>query len=207
MASSVFFCYFVLCLVYVPPREELSRNAGSFPEQRLVLEPTKICDFNCSWVSNTKLETFLDSMSGPRDFLNRTENKQTNKSLSTLFIMPMPRLRFCHRSFAMYYSGKKCEWNNNISLTIPEILVRIRLLNEETKKYCVKGERDILSKYEDIRSDSTLQLRDQLHKVRGSKGPGKYWYYKEDTNLMITLVKGFNYKTKPQRPQSVTLLY
>ena len=64
----------------------------------------------------------------------------------------------------MYYTGKKCEWND-VSLTIPEIGVRIRLLNEETKKYCVKGERDILSKYEDIRSDSTLQLRDQLHKV------------------------------------------
>ena len=68
------------------------------------------------------------------------------------------------------FTDKKCEWND-ISLTIPEIGVRIRLLNEETKKYCVKGERDILSKYEDIRSDSTLQLRDQLHKVRWSNGP------------------------------------
>ena len=33
----------------------------------------------------------------------------------------------------------------------------------------MKEERAILSKYEDIRSDSTLQLRDQLHKVRRAK--------------------------------------
>ncbi|XP_078354158.1 ATP-dependent RNA helicase DHX58-like isoform X2 [Oculina patagonica] len=37
-------------------------------------------------------------------------------------------------------------------------------MNEETKKYCVKEERAILNKYDDIRSDSTLQLRYQLHK-------------------------------------------
>lgn len=65
----------------------------------------------------------------------------------------------------MHYTGKTVD-KNDISLTTPEIGVRIRLLNEETKKYCVKGEQDILSKYKDIRSDSTLQLRDQLHKVR-----------------------------------------
>lgn len=50
-------------------------------------------------------------------------------------------------------------------LSTTEIGVRIRLLNEETKKYCVKEEREILGKYGDIRSDSTLQLRYQLHKV------------------------------------------
>ena len=99
--------------------------------------------------------------------------------MKDLFVMSLPRKQFRHwriaslnpstGSFALYYTGKTCK-GNDISLTTPEIGVRIRLLNEETKKYCVKGERDILSKYEDIRSDSTLQLRDQLHKVRTSNG-------------------------------------
>ena len=46
-----------------------------------------------------------------------------------------------------------------------EIGVRIRLLNEETKKYCVKWEQQILKKFEDIRSESTLELRNLLHEV------------------------------------------
>ena len=38
-------------------------------------------------------------------------------------------------------------------------------MNEETKKYCEKLENEIWRKFQDIRSESTLQLRNQLHAV------------------------------------------
>ena len=46
-----------------------------------------------------------------------------------------------------------------------EIAVRIRLLNEETKKYSKRREKEILDKFGDIRSESTLELRNHLHQV------------------------------------------
>ncbi|CAH3035189.1 unnamed protein product [Porites lobata] len=47
--------------------------------------------------------------------------------------------------------------------TAAEIAVRIRLLNEETKKYSKRREKEILDKFGDIRSESTLELRNHLH--------------------------------------------
>lgn len=50
--------------------------------------------------------------------------------------------------------------------TTTEIGVRIRLLYDETKTYCVKYEREILGKFGDVRSEDTLELRNNLHKVQ-----------------------------------------
>ena len=49
-----------------------------------------------------------------------------------------------------------------------EIGVRIRLVDEETKKYCEKLENEIWRKFQDTRSESTLELRNKLHEVGSS---------------------------------------
>lgn len=47
-----------------------------------------------------------------------------------------------------------------------EIGIRIRLLKEEPDvKYYLKMEQKLLEKFKDVRSDSTLELRNKLHKV------------------------------------------
>ncbi|XP_066027476.1 uncharacterized protein [Pocillopora verrucosa] len=47
--------------------------------------------------------------------------------------------------------------------TAAEIGVRIRLVDEETKNYCEKLENEIWRKFQDTRSESTLELRNKLH--------------------------------------------
>ena len=49
-----------------------------------------------------------------------------------------------------------------------EIGVRTRLVDEETKKYCEKLENEIWRKFQDTRSESTLELRNKLHEVGSS---------------------------------------
>lgn len=47
-----------------------------------------------------------------------------------------------------------------------EIGIRIRLLKEEPDvKYYSKLEQKLLEKFKDVRSDSTLELRNKLHHV------------------------------------------
>ena len=52
-----------------------------------------------------------------------------------------------------------------LSFMSTEIGVRIRFLNEESNKYCLKLEQEIVKKFGDIRSESTLNLRNKLHQV------------------------------------------